>query len=446
MLYEFLKEAMLKNPSKTLRDEENVITFKELIEYAESFAKKLTYHKYGILCRSELDTAKALMSCLCAKKTAVILSHRYGDKHSKRIIDKINLSYIITENEVENVADEKYETEDLSDVALIMCTSGTTGTPKGAMITNENLVTNLGDIEKYFSINEADRILIARPLYHCAVLTGEFFISLIKGLDIVFIGGDFNPIKVVEKIRQEQISVMCGTPTLFYHICNIAKRQAERMSLRTIAVSGECMTQIVADKMQQSMLDVRIYNVYGLTEASPRVSFLSPDLFNKYPTSVGIPLSSITAKTVDDELVIKGKSIMKGYYNDSESTHRAIVDGWLYTGDVAQIDENGFIYIKSRKDNMIIRAGMNIYPQEIENAIKQDFRIKEALAMGVKSDKVSQKIHLTVSGEDLTKSYVLDVCKKYLSTYQFPDEIEIVSDIPKNASGKILRSKEQVFS
>lgn len=442
LLYDFLKQQMLKTPDKTINDEKQTITYSELLDFAESFGVSLIKQKYGICCKSELNTARMLFACLYAGKTAVLLSPRYGEKHSQKIIETINLSFIITDENITQIKSENEESEEIYDVPVIMCTSGTTGAPKGAMITDENLITNLIDIHYYFNINCNDRILITRPLYHCAVLTGEFFIALMKGLDITFYNGEFNPIRVIEQIRQQYITVMCGTPTLFYHLCYVSKRQSDELSLRTIAISGECMTSAVATIIRKTMPDVDVYNVYGLTEASPRVSYLPTNLFDKYPTSVGLPLNSLSVKIVDHELLIKGKSIMKGYYNDPSATRKCIDNEWLHTGDIAEIDKNGFIFIKSRKDNMIIRAGMNIYPQEIENALKKNDNIEEVLAFGVRDEKTGQKIHLKVVGSKLTKTQVFELCKKHLPSYQFPDFIEIVTEISKNSSGKVIRPKE----
>ena len=307
------------------------------------------------------------------------------------------------------------------------------------MITHSNLITNLTDISKYFGINDTDHILIARPLYHCAVLTGEFLISLIKGLRISFMTEGFLPTKILKKAKEAEVTVLCGTPTLLYHLSSINLKLKEPLVLKSIAVSGECMTEAVAKVMRNAFPKTDIYNVYGLTEASPRVSYLSPDEFDNKSTSVGIPLSSLKAKVIDNELLITGNSIMKGYYNNLEATARAKQDGWLHTGDVAELDEQGNIYIKCRKDNMIIRAGMNIYPQEIENALKENENISDVLAYGVKNDTVSEKIHIKVVSS-LSKAEIYNICKQKLFSYELPDVIEIVDEIPKNASGKVIRS------
>ncbi len=438
MLYDFLKEHMLRYPNQIIANDTESMTYMELIAYAETLGKTLTKEKYGLLFDTDLDTAKALLACLYAGKTAVLLSKRYGEAHMQRIIETVKLSYLITENGVEQIADEQEECEDLSDVALVMCTSGTTGKPKGAMITHDNLITNITDISKYFGISNADHLLIARPLYHCAVLTGEFLISLCKGLRITFFAEGFAPAGILKRSKEQHVTVLCGTPTLLYHLSAMNLRFKKPLALKSIAVSGECITSTAAQMMRRAFPSTDIYNVYGLTEASPRVSYLSPKEFDSNPTSVGIPLSSLQARIVNNELLISGNSVMKGYYNNAEATAHAKQDGWLHTGDIAEMDKQGRIYIKCRKDNMIIRAGMNIYPQEIENALKEDKNISDVLAFGVKNDAVSERIHIKVV-TSLSKEEIYQVCRQRLLSYELPDVIEIVDEIPKNASGKVIR-------
>ena len=321
-----------------------------------------------------------------------------------------------------------------------MCTSGTTGKPKGAMITEENLVTNLNDISEYFKLSPEDHILIARPLYHCAVLTGEFLISLLKGVKITFFPEEFSPIQVLKNAKANKITVMCGTPTILYHLSLMNLKLNEPLKLGSIVVSGECMTETVAQKLRQAFQNADIYNVYGLTEASPRVAYLPPEDFDAHPLSVGFPPSSVKTVICDHQLLVSGKSVMKGYYNDSIATNQAKKYGWLHTGDIAQKDKAGRLYIKGRKDHMIIRAGMNIYPQEIENALMENEEIQDVLVYGVKSAMISEKIHLQVV-TSLCAEEIFDLCRQKLPSYELPDAIEIVDEIPKNASGKVIRPR-----
>ena len=441
MLYEFIKQRMLEYPDQIISDGNQVLTYSEMIKQAESLGNQLTEEKYGLLCDSDFNTAIALLACFYARKTAIPLSKKYGDKHISKIIEKTQLAYLITSNGVVRIADAMPESEDLTDVALIMCTSGTTGVPKGAMITEKNLVTNLNDIDKYFRIDRTDHILIARPLYHCAVLTGELLISLLKGLRISFFSEGFIPQRILRVSKEKKITVLCGTPTLLYHLSVLNSKSKDPLCLKIMAVSGECMTWNAAIAIRKAFPEAEIYNVYGLTEASPRACYLPPDEFDQRPLSVGIPLASLEAKIENNELLLKGESIMRGYYNDVDATLCAIRDGWLYTGDIAEYDAQGRVYIKCRRDNMIIRAGMNIYPQEIENALKQDSRIRDVLAFGVKDETVSEKIHINVV-TSLSKADVFELCRICLPTYQLPDAIDIVDEIPKNASGKVIRHAE----
>ena len=444
MLYDFIQERMCQFSNQIISDETRKFTYSEFVSATECFSRGLILPKYGVLCKSELNTALGVFACIKAGVTAVPLSARYGEVHVNQIIQHMNISHIITDEngvlEVKKMSELIDETEDLIDVALIMCTSGTTGKPKGAMITYENLIANLQDIERYFKINDSDTILIARPIYHCAVLTGEFFISLCCGLNIRFYNGEFSPFRLIQEISDSQVTVLGGTPTLFYHLCQMIGRSKMKLPLRVIAVSGECMTESVADTMRKTLPDTDIYSVYGLTEASPRVSALPPEQFDKYPLSVGFHLQSVAIKIENSELLIKGKTIMKGYYNEPTQTSKVLNDNWLHTGDSAVMDGEGRITVKGRIDNMIIRAGMNIFPQEIENALKSHSRIFEVLAYGEQKD-VTQKICVKVKTDCLNKADIMGICQKHLPAYAIPDEVEIVDFIPRNASGKLIRTK-----
>lgn len=476
MLWKLINKGLLQFPNAMISDETHSMTYKEVKIETDKICKLLLDAQsgdvYAILCKSEFNSAIALLSMFKAKIPVVLLSLRYGEAHCRKILDVVKPSCIIVDSlnitllsdytvDIFDITIGKYQKRFIKKkhkipkgVATIMFTSGTTGTPKGAMITNDNLICNLLDIELYFEIKKTDRILIARPLYHAAVMTGEFLISILKGLDIIFYNGEFNPPKLIEIVRECNATVLCATPTLFYHISRVAKRLVDPLQLRIIAISGECMTTTVAKLVREAFPNTKIYNVYGLTEASPRVSYLHPDLFDEHPLSVGCPLQSISALIVDDngnqlpknidgELTIKASSVMKGYFQNKAATQKTIINEWLHTGDIAYMDENNLIHIRARKDSMLIRAGMNIYPQEIENALKTDPRIQETLAFGVLDEKVGQRIILkiVINDTNVTKYEIMQACRQKLPIYQIPDDIEIVASLAKNGSGKLVRPR-----
>ena len=340
------------------------------------------------------------------------------------------------------------------DVALLMFTSGTTGFPKGAMLSHRNVMSNLDGIAAYFTLTREDHFLICRPLYHGAVMTGEFFHALLHGVQISFYSESFSPKRLLAYLAERKCSVLCGTPTLFYHLA-LAKRKNELPYLRKITMSGECLNPQVADKLTEVFPEALFWNVYGLTEASPRVCHLDPVFFHQRIGSVGVPLFNVNVKVTDDsgdetarntigELWVRGPSVMKGYWRDEALTDSKITDGWLHTGDLARMDEEGFVYIISRKDDMIIRAGVNIYPQEIENNLLKTASVKEIMVWGETDKTVGQRICAAVvpqDGADMTVKSFMAICRDYLEPYQWPDEMIPVEALPRNATGKVVRGR-----
>lgn len=451
-LWSFIKKRMLLHFSQEICENEAKLSYEETVAWAETFAKKLRgIHCCAILCSSEMAASMALLSCFAAEVTAVPLSMRYGQAHCDKILDTISPDAIImdTSNElmVYRIKDSHYKTPS-DHPALIMCTSGTTGKPKGAMLSEKNIKTNIRDIADYFAINENDTILIARPLYHCAVLTGEFLTALIKGAKIRFSSEAFNPTGILNMIEQYKITTFCGTPTLLSMISTF-KRNRKLETLKYICISGECMSSEVGIKIREAFASANIYHIYGLTEACPRVSYLPPKYFVKYPDCVGVPLKSVSIKLLNRSgnqcdkneegiLWVKGNNIMLGYYEDSEKTSEAIKDGWLCTGDIAIINSAGFLKIKGRSDDLIIKAGMNIYPAEIEGILKESPLVKEVLVYGIPSNS-GTKIGLKIVGAFASTEEVRKLCVELLPPFQVPTVIQLLEELPKSGSGKIIR-------
>lgn len=451
-LWEYIKKNMLKYPYQTVCENEAEISYENLVIWAELFARKLRGLKCcAILCNSETAAAMALLGCFAAEVTTVPLSVRYGELHCNKILDTVSPDAVITDQDsgikIRYITDSRYIVPK-EHPALIMCTSGTTGKPKGAMLSESNIIANVGDISDYFNINESDTILISRPLYHCAVLTGEFLTALVKGSKIRFYSETFNPPKMLEMFDKYGITAFCGTPTLLSMTARF-KRESVNDSLRHICISGECMDAETGLQIAKAFPNSEIYHIYGLTEACPRVSYLPPKLFYRYPDCVGIPLKSVSVRFADKNgktlpvgeegvLWVKGDNIMIGYYNEPDKTSEVLRDGWLCTGDIAVINDAGLLKIKGRSDGLIIKSGMNIYPAEIEAALKTDPRVKEVLAYGFESSHGMQ-IGLKIAGDFNSVSEVKKLCSECLPYFQIPNYIEIVPELLKNGSGKIVR-------
>ena len=452
-LWEFLKNKMQVNLQQEICENEAVMSYEEIMVFAETFAKNLKgYRCCAIFCRSEMAAGMALLSCFAAGVTALPLSERYGDKHCQKIFDAISPDAVITdlygELQIIHITDSNY-TEPAVHPALIMCTSGTTGVPKGAMLTETNVKTNVSDIASYFAIDFSDTILIARPLYHCAVLTGEFLTSLIKGVKIRFYSGPFNPTVILRLLKKYRITTFCGTPTLLSMMSRF-RRAYDEYQLKHICVSGECMSYETGIGIANAFPTANIYHVYGLTEACPRIAYLPPKDFRENADCVGVPLPSVSLAVRSEEgvsvkanevglLWVKGGNIMEGYYNNPQKTRAVLKDGWLCTGDLATFNEKGYLKIMGRNDDLIIKAGMNIYPAEIESVLKGDPRVRELFVCGEQDPKLGTQIALHIAGNFSDLAEIKVMCQALLPAYQMPAKIYLKDSLPKNGSGKILR-------
>ena len=452
-LWKYLKNKMQLNLQQEICENSVSMTFEEMLVFAEEFSKRLKGIKCcAILCQSEMAASMVLLSCFAAEVTALPLSQRYGELHCNKILDAVSPDAVVTDQDGEfqiiYLKDPAYVEPDIHP-ALIMCTSGTTGVPKGAMLTETNVLTNVSDIALYFGMKKSDAILISRPLYHCAVLTGEFLTALVKGVKIHFFSGPFNPTITLRLIRDYNITVFCGTPTLLSMMSRL-KRKTDNIFLKHICISGECMGRETGLYIAKAFASAEIYHVYGLTEACPRVSYLPPHKFRECADCVGVPLRSVSLKIVSPEgvpvktneigtLWVKGDNVMAGYYNNPHKTAEVINEGWLCTGDLALFTDEGLLRIKGRGDDLIIKAGMNIYPQEVEGALKLDCRVKDVFVRGYTDDKHGVQIELNITGDFSDISEVKDLCRTNLPTYQIPARINLLDEIPKNGSGKVIR-------
>lgn len=453
-LWEYIREKMMEHSWQTVCEGDSEMTYEELCVFAEAFSKKLTAPMYGILCSSELGCAIGLLACIAAGKTAVPMASRYGKEAFLKILDRADPPYVIHDGggELDIMYMEPKKAPSFSSTApaVILFTSGSTGAPKGVMLSDENLILNIEGISSYFSIDSSDTILISRPLYHSSVLTGEFFVSLCKGAKIVFSSESFQPLNLLRLIRRHQVTVFGSTPTLLSVLARFV-RGSDGGSIKKLSISGECMTVGIAQSIRKSFPCAEIYCGYGLSEASPRVAYLPPDLFDLCPTCAGVPLPSVKLKIVNDcgmeindsevgELLVSGPGVMMGYFEDVERTEKALKEGWLHTGDLACWGEDGLPYIKGRKDDMMIRAGMNIYPAEIENALSDDERVDDVTVCGY-HDNGTQQIHLSISGAFADRDEVVALCRAKLPSYQMPSRIELQNETEILKGGKKKRGR-----
>ncbi|MCO6018455.1 hypothetical protein CKN86_01315 [Carnobacterium divergens] len=471
-MWEFIEKYLEENENSIVECADFSFTYKELQTICCYHGGKLkSVLSKGdtciILCKNNLYSSVAILSCWYAGVVPVPLTTNYGYEMCREVIKNVTPALLITDsdfninfdfiyqiNEAKFVGDliSLYSDSELNEIAVIMHTSGTFGIPKGVMIEIEGLKRNIEGIVDYMDINMKDKILISRPIYHISVLTGEFLVSIFRGLDIYFSETQYNPFHLVQLLDQKKITVLGGTPTMLSQLSLYMLRGKSKHIIATLIISGECLNEFAAKKIQKEFFEANIYSVYGLTEAAPRVSYLPPELFNKYHTSVGIPLKNTKIKIISPEtgmelennqsglVFVSSLSIMKGYYRNNQLTRTVLNEGWLNTKDIGYKNSEGLLFILGRVDNMINKSGMNIYPPQIENKVMELEEVEECLVYSIKND-VSQEIVLDIVPTNLNieKKQIYKKLAKMLPQYLIPSQINIVENIPKTASGKILR-------
>lgn len=336
------------------------------------------------------------------------------------------------------------------DVAVILYTSGTTGKPKGAMLTHKNLFSNAIDTADYISLNEEDRVIATLPMFHVFCLTVALNAPLMKGATVL-IDPKFSPKEIFRLAKEFGMTVFVGVPTMYNFIYQYEAGDSEDFKSVRLCVSGGASMPVALLENFERKFSVQVTEGYGLSEASPVTCFNPFDKPRK-PGSIGKSILNVENKVINElgeelppgqpgELIVRGPNVMKGYYKMPEETTAAIRDGWLYTGDIAQMDEEGYFYIVDRKKDLIIVGGFNVYPREVEEILYNHPDIVEAAVLGIPDLNRGEavKAYVVKRNESLTEKEVIDYCGEHLAKYKVPSTVEFLEELPKNTTGKILR-------
>jgi long-chain acyl-CoA synthetase len=344
------------------------------------------------------------------------------------------------------------------DTAVILYTSGTTGTPKGAELTHSNLRRNCTVATKTLGGFTPDDVLLgALPLFHsfgqtctmnCAVLIGACVTMLPR----------FDPEKALEIIERDRVTVFQGVPTMYNAMLHADKADSVDASCLRICNSGGAAIPVELIRGFEEKFGCDILEGYGLSETSPVASFNHPDKERK-PGSIGTPIEGVEMQVWDDdgnevpqgevgEIVIRGHNVMKGYWRQPEATAAAIdADGWFRSGDMARVDEDGYFFIVDRKKEMIIRGGYNVYPREIEEVLYEHPAVREAAVVGLPDPELGQEVGAAIAlneGSDATTDEIRDWVKGQVAAYKYPRKIWFVDELPKGPTGKILKREIEV--
>jgi long-chain acyl-CoA synthetase len=344
-----------------------------------------------------------------------------------------------------------------SDTAVILYTSGTTGTPKGAELTHSNMRENCRyGATELVRVSEQDVILGALPLFHSFGQTCCMNNAVRAGACLTLIPR-FDPAKALEIIQRDKVTLFEGVPTMYHAMLNYPDRDRYDISdLRTCVSGGSAMPVEVMRGFEKAFGCV-VLEGYGLSETSPVASFNHLDREHK-PGSIGTPIQGVEMKVVDDddnnvpagevgEIVIRGHNVMKGYWNRPDATAEVMRNGWLHTGDMARVDEDGYFFIVDRKKDMIIRGGYNVYPREIEEVLYEHPAVLEAAVIGVPDQAMGEEVGAAVvlrpdteASADEIRSFV----KERVAAYKYPRHIWFGEELPKGPTGKVLKREIQV--
>jgi len=341
------------------------------------------------------------------------------------------------------------------DVAVLQYTGGTTGTPKGAMLTHANLFANVLQGVAWIPHMEHERFLAAIPMFHVFGLTVAMLIPIRMGATMILYPNPREIGAVLKVITKSKPTIFPGVPTMYVAMLNHPKLgRADLHSVR-VCLSGAAPLPLEVKRKWDTATGGRLVEGYGLSEASPitHANPLTEDGLVK--ECIGLPFPDTDCRIVDvetgtremprgepGELTIKGPQVMKGYWGQKEETEQVLRDGWLYTGDVAKIDEDGYFHIVERKKDLIIASGYNVYPREVEEVLFQHPAVQEAAAVGIPDAYRGETVKAFVvlkTGKTATEAEIVAFCKERLAPFKVPKQVEFRKDLPKSLVGKVLR-------
>lgn len=342
-----------------------------------------------------------------------------------------------------------------NDVAVFQYTGGTTGVSKGVMLTHKNLVANAWQVRHWFhnALPGQERVLSVLPFFHSFGMTCSMNLPIVMGLTMILVPR-FNPDEVLEVIKNHQPTIFPGVPTMFTAIVNHPRVGEYNVACirNTISGGAPCPVELISEFERK--VGAPLLEGYGLSETSP-VTHCNPLGGMTKVGSIGPPVSDTDCKIVDletgtqelgigevGELIIKGPQVMKGYWNMPEETAATLRDGWLYTGDIAKMDEDGYFYIVDRKKEMIIAGGYNIYPRDVEEVLYEHPKVLQVAVTGVPDKYRGETVKAFVvlkPGESMSEEEVIDYCRQKMAAYKVPRLVEFRDSLPVSAVGKILR-------
>jgi long-chain acyl-CoA synthetase len=425
----------------------------EAIVVLENFAQTLEKAIGGTQVRAVVVTgAGDLLGGLRGSLTNFVL------RHVRRAVPAWNLPQAVRFNRALSLGRRhgfEFAPVEADDIAFLQYTGGTTGVPKGAMLTHRNMIANLQQVQAWVaqSLGPTNELFVtALPLYHVFALTVNCFVPVMIGSNNLLIPNPRDIRAFVKAMRQTPFTVITGVNTLFNAM--LADQEFLRLDFSRLhlAVAGGMAVQRAVAERWKAVTGKPLIEAYGLTETSPG-AVTNPLTIEDFTGAIGLPLPSTDIAIRDlegrdlplgepGELCIKGPQVMAGYWNKPDETAKVMTaDGYLRTGDIARVDERGYVTIVDRQKDMIIVSGFNVYPNEIEDVVMSHPGVHEVGAIGVPDQKSGEAVKIVVVRKDqaLTDVEIIAYCRQYLTGYKTPRQVEFRDTLPRTPIGKILR-------
>jgi long-chain acyl-CoA synthetase len=346
---------------------------------------------------------------------------------------------------------------DAHDTAILLYTSGTTGKPKGAELTHDNILRNVETTVGLFGFDERTVTLGALPFFHAFGQTCALNATVAVGGTLTLVPR-FDGGKALEIIQRDGVTVFEGVPTMYTAMLHHPQADRTDASALEVCISGGAAMPVEVMRAFEAKFGCQVLEGYGLSETSPVASFNRRDRERK-PGSIGLPIDGVEMRLLDEvgnaalqgeigEIAIRGHNVMKGYWRRPDATAEALTpDGWFKTGDMATVDEDGYFFIVDRKKELVIRGGFNVYPREIEEVLYEHPAVREAAVIGIAHDQLGEEVGAAIAlkdGAEAAPEELRDFVKERVAAYKYPRIVWLVDALPKGPTGKILKREIKV--
>ncbi len=437
------------------------LTYRELWEQSANVAGGLKSKginrgdRVSIRLGNGLDWCLAFFGAQMAGAIAVPVNTRFSESEVEYVVTDSGSSYVFMPG-AELPRDKAFVIEDLAseDVSAIFYTSGTTGFPKGAMTTHENFLSNIETCRRVVDLptDGSVRNLVSVPLFHVTGCNSQLLPTCEAGGTTVIMPA-FDVQAFLAVIAQERINLVTSVPAVFWLAINQPNfRELDTSGVLWTTYGGAPIAPELVRRIKESFPNARVGNGFGLTETSSVSTFLPHEYADERPETVGFAAPVVDLEIFEPdpetgvgELLVRGSNVVKGYWNKPEATAQAFVNGWLHTGDMARIDEDGFVQIVDRKKDMICRGGENVYCVEVENVLAAHPSVFEVAVIGVPDEVMGEKVGAVIvprPGKEADPSDILAFAGKHLADFKVPQYLTLRAEpLPRNPGGKILKPK-----